>query len=45
MGGTVKEILEAEMEEHLGYSRSERTDCSEMDDYRKGTKLCWAIMV
>lgn len=38
LGGTVKEMLEAEMEEHLGYGRSERVDRSGVDDYRNGTK-------
>lgn len=38
LGGTLKEMLEAEMEEHLGYSRSERADRSKTDDYRNGTK-------
>ena len=37
LGGTTKEMMEAEMEEHLGYSRSERTDRSNLDDYRHGT--------
>ena len=31
-------MLEAEMEEHLGYGRSERADRSKADDYRNGTK-------
>lgn len=38
LGGTLKEMLEAEMEEHLGYDRSERADRSKADDYRNGTK-------
>lgn len=38
LGGTLKEMLEAEMEEHLGYGRSERADRSKADDYRNGTK-------
>ena len=38
LGGTIKEMMEAEMEEHLGYSRSERTDRSEFDNYRNGTR-------
>ena len=38
LGGTRKEMLEAEMEEHLGYGRSERADRSKADDYRNGTK-------
>ena len=35
LGGTIKEMLEAEMNEHLGYERSERSD---NDDYRNGYK-------
>lgn len=38
LGGTIKEMLEAEMDEHLGYSRNERVDRTEVDDYRNGTK-------
>ena len=38
LGGTIKEIMEAEMDDHLGYSKSERTDRSEQNDYRNGTK-------
>ena len=38
LGGTIKEMMEAEMDDHLGYSKSERTDRSEQDDYRNGTK-------
>ncbi len=35
LGGTIKEMMEAEMDEHLGYVKSERFDS---DDYRKGYK-------
>ena len=35
LGGTIKEMMEAEMDEHLGYEKSER---SETDDYRNGYK-------
>ena len=35
LGGTIKEMMESEMEEHLGYSKSERSDS---DDYRNGYK-------
>ena len=35
LGGTLKEMLEAEMDSHLGYSKSERFDS---DDYRNGYK-------
>ena len=35
LGGTIKEMMEAEMDEHLGYGKSERSDS---DDYRDGYK-------
>ena len=35
LGGTIKEMMEAEMDDHLGYSKSER---SGSDDYRNGYK-------
>lgn len=35
LGGTIKEMMEAEMDDHLGYHKSER---SESDDYRNGYK-------
>lgn len=35
LGGTIKEMMEAEMDDHLGYEKSERPDC---DDYRNGYK-------
>lgn len=35
LGGTIKEMMEVEMENHLGYEKSER---SESDDYRNGYK-------
>ena len=35
LGGTIKKMKEAEMEEHLGYEKSERSDS---DDYRNGYK-------
>ena len=35
LGGTIKEMMEAEMDEHLGYGKSERYDS---DDYRNGSK-------
>ena len=38
IGGTIKEMMEAEMDEHLGYGKSERTDREEVSDYRNGTK-------
>ena len=33
LGGTIKEMMEAEMDEHLGYQKSQRSDS---DDYRNG---------
>jgi putative transposase len=38
LGGTIKEMMEAEMDNHLGYGKSERIDRSEQTDYRNGTK-------
>lgn len=35
LGGTIKSMMEAEMDEHLGYSSYERSD---NDNYRNGTK-------
>ena len=35
LGGTIKEMMEAEMDERLGYEKSERSDT---DDYRNGYK-------
>lgn len=35
LGGTIKEMMESEMDDHLGYGRSERSD---NDDYRNGYK-------
>lgn len=35
LGGTIKEMMEAEMDEHLGYAKSERSD---NEDYRNGYK-------
>ena len=35
LGGTIKEMMEAEMDEHLGYEKSERSD---NDDHRNGYK-------
>ena len=35
LGGTIKEMMEAEMDDHLGYEKSER---SNNDDYRSGHK-------
>ncbi len=35
LGGTIKEMMEAEMDDHLGYAKSER---SGSDDYRNGYK-------
>ena len=35
LGGTIKEMMEAEMDDHLGYTKSQRSDS---DDYRNGYK-------
>ena len=35
LGGTIKEMMEAEMDDHLGYQKSEQSDS---DDYRNGYK-------
>ena len=35
LGGTLKEMMEAEMDDHLGYGKSER---SNSDNYRNGYK-------
>ena len=35
LGGTIKEMMEAEMDDHLGYEKSQRSDS---DDYRNGHK-------
>lgn len=35
LGGIIKEMMEAEMDDYLGYSKSERSD---YDDYRNGYK-------
>ena len=35
LGGTIKEMMEAEMEDHLGYEKSQRSDS---DDARNGYK-------
>ena len=39
LGGIIKEMMEAEMDHHLGYEKSERTDSlDEVRDYRNGYK-------
>lgn len=38
LGGTIKEMMEVEMDDHLGYEKSERVDRSAQTDYRNGTK-------
>ena len=35
LGGTIKEMMETEMDEHLGYQKSQRSDS---EDYRNGYK-------
>ena len=38
LGGTIKEMMEVEMDEHLGYGKSERVNREDQPDYRNGTK-------
>lgn len=38
LGGTIREMMEAEMDDHLGYGKSERVNRDELTDYRNGTK-------
>lgn len=38
LGGTIKEMMESEMDDHLGYEKSERINRDEQSDYRNGTK-------
>ena len=38
LGGTIKGMMEAEMDDHLGYEKSERADRGEVTNYRNGTK-------
>lgn len=38
IGGTIKEMVEAEMDDHHGYEMSERVDRNEARYYRNGTK-------
>ena len=39
LGGTIKEMMEAEMDHHLGYEKSEHTHSTdEVRDYRNGYK-------
>lgn len=38
LGGTIKEMMEAEMDSHLGYAKSERINRDNHSDYRNGTK-------
>lgn len=39
LGGTIKEMMESEMDSHLGYGKSERTEDSDTDrNYRNGHK-------
>ena len=35
LGGTIKEPMESEMDDHLAYEKSQ---CSDSDDYRNGYK-------
>lgn len=39
LGGTIREMLEAEMDEHIGYEKSKRSDEFELErNYRNGYK-------
>ena len=38
LGGTIKEMMEAEMDEYLGYEKSQRVNRSDYPDSRNGTK-------
>ena len=38
LGSTLKGMMEAEMDDHLGYEKSERVDRDEFTNYRNGTK-------
>ena len=39
LGGTIREMMEAEMDEHIGYEKSERSDEFELErNYRNGYK-------
>lgn len=42
LGGTIKEMTEAEMDDHPGYQKSERFD---NDDYRNGYKSKRSVVV
>lgn len=35
LGGTIKEMMEAEMDDHLGYEKSERSDNDDYETVRK----------
>ena len=38
LGGTIKEMMEAEMDEHLGYEKSERSDRPGMGTRASGSR-------
>ena len=39
LGGTIKEMMEAEMDEHIGYEKSEQADSDDLErNYRNGYK-------
>ena len=39
LGGTIKEMMEAEMDEHIGYEKSERANSDDFErNYRNGYK-------
>ena len=39
LGGTIQEMLEAEMDEHLGYSSYERSDNTDYHNGKKAKKI------
>ena len=45
LGGTIKSMMEAEMDEHLGYGSYERSEGREPEDnYRNGTDVTYKIL-
>ncbi len=39
LGGTIKEMMEAEMNEHLGYAKSERSDSNDARNRYKSKRI------
>ena len=44
-GNTIKSMMEAEMDDHLGYEKSERVKHDKVTNYRNGTKKKGSITV